>query len=701
MMDLQQTMKQAATHYQAGALAEAARAYGQVLKYSPGHADATHMLGLIAAARNEMDDALVKLRQSILLAPQNLVFKRNFAVVLTKSPRPADRAQAVVEARKLVEAVPGDATLVQVYAQAAAAAEQFAESARAWKWVTEKASPNDAQIWFNLAVNLQHAQQYDEAIQAYHAALKLVPDHADALHNLCNLNAKGSRQVDSIEVMRRALEARPADVNLQGLYACILIESGRITEGEALLESIWPALEKGYEWLHNRARVLNHSGRSAEAATYLERTLEINPDDVDRLSALMLILQYPHPDDPAKQLTLHQRVQTQFDRLFQRLPPVVPVDVANRRLRIGFVSGDFFTHSVGFFITPLLQALHRHRVEVHCFNNVAFSDALTQRIRASAEGWHDIHGQNDEAAAALIRKLGIDVLIDLSGHTNSNRLSLFHRCPAPLQLTYLGYPNTTGLQAFDGRVTDVVADPPGQTDTYHAEPLLRMPAVFAIFMPDEKAGEVAPAPCQANGHVTFACVSGRMKLNDVTLRRWCLGLRELGTAARLRFIGRGWNDAGVQDRLRATAALEGVDPVCFEFTEQLQPQDYFQAHAAWDVVLDTFPFNGHTTTVQNLWMGVPVLTLAGQSHRSRMGASVLSAVGLHDWIAYDDAAFVQKMVEIGKDPVRIAGVRASLRERMRQSPLMAYDRFATDFENLIFNAWDKKYPDHPANRYTS
>ena len=342
-----------------------------------------------------------------------------------------------------------------------------------------------------------------------------------------------------------------------------------------------------------------------------------------------------------------------------------------RRLRIAYVSADFRFHSVAFFIAPVIEHHNREHFEITCYANVTSPDANTDRIKAMSDNWRDIASLGDEEVAASIRSDGIDILIDLSGHTVGNRLPVFARRPAPVQVTYLGYPNTTGMPAVDYRLTDARSDPPGRTEHLYSEELVRLDEGFLCFEPFASCPEVRePSGSDDGGSICFASFNELLKVTPETAAAWTAVLERTpgskliikGTAledegtrrlVRERFIGHGLA-AGRLQLIARTAALE----------------DHLALYNSVDVALDTFPYNGTTTTCEALWMGVPVLSLAGRVHASRVGLSVLSSVGLGDLVAENVDDYVDKAVEMAANHSRRSRLRNELRARMRASALM-------------------------------
>jgi predicted O-linked N-acetylglucosamine transferase (SPINDLY family) len=347
-------------------------------------------------------------------------------------------------------------------------------------------------------------------------------------------------------------------------------------------------------------------------------------------------------------------------------------------------------HSVAYFLQPLFEHHDREKFEITAYSNTDLADDVTEQLKRSCERWRDIVTMGDEQVAETILADEIDILIDLAGHTTGNRLAVFGRKPAPIQMTYLGYPNTTGLSSIDYRVTDELADPPGMTEAFHSEKLLRLPAPFLCYQPPGVAPDVVEPPMLRNGYVTFGSFNKAAKAGPETIALWSAVLRALPTS-RLMMKSRGLASEGSRRRIIDAFASQGVSQDRLQLIEAEQP---LAAHLAMygqiDIALDTFPYHGTTTTCEAMWMGVPVVTRAGKTHVSRVGVSLLTAVGLSDLVAEADELFVAKAVAMTSKGAELTGLRAGLRDRMQASPLCDQGGFAKRFEVALRALWKAK-----------
>jgi len=359
-----------------------------------------------------------------------------------------------------------------------------------------------------------------------------------------------------------------------------------------------------------------------------------------------------------------------------------------RVLRVGYVSADFRRHSVAYFLRGLVASHDRERVRVYCYSNVERADAVTAEFQLLADEWRPVTGLPDEAMAELVRADGIDILVDLGGHTGGNRLLVFARKPAPIQVSWLGYPNTTGLQAIDYRLTDEIADPPGEADALHTEALVRLPGGFLCFRPGIAVAGAAVTPRDAGAdRMTFGSFNTLSKVTSDVIRAWAEVLNGI-PGSRLLIKSETLDEAGARSRITGAFAAHGVEPERIELLPWIE--DYAQHMALYsrvDVALDTFPYNGTTTTCEALWMGVPVVTLRGNRHAARVGASVLYHAGLPQWIAESEPGYIALATGSAADLPALRLSRPAIAERVRTSVLTNQARFTDELEGVYRRIW--------------
>ncbi len=359
----------------------------------------------------------------------------------------------------------------------------------------------------------------------------------------------------------------------------------------------------------------------------------------------------------------------------------------DRRLRVGYLSPNFREHSVSYFADPLIAGHDRRSFEVFCYAQVIKPDTRTERFRDLADVWRSTVGLTDATVAERIREDGIDILVDLAGYTGENRLLVFAARPAPVQVSWLGYPNTTGLSAMDYRLTDAIADPEGADDTLYSETLVRLPNGFLCFTPAGDAPDIGGSPALSNGHVTFGSFNHLPKVSPEVVETWAQILERV-PGSRLLLKSHPLADAATRDRYLDMFATHGIDARRVElFSWIASKSGHLGAYDRVDIGLDPFPYNGTTTTCEALWMGVPVVTLRGERHSGRVGASLLTRMDLVDLIAETKDAYVETAVGLAKAPDRLSGFRTELRQRMKGSPLCDGDTFARDVEAVYREMW--------------
>ena len=425
---------------------------------------------------------------------------------------------------------------------------------------------------------------------------------------------------------------------------------------------------------NNLALALQAQGRIGEALAVYAQAMVQAPDDRRLASNALMAAQY---DPPGASLLAQARAwpgaQTGVSR-----PPARP----QGRLRIGYVSPDFCSHSCSYFLVPVLAGHDRAAVEIFAYSDVARPDGVTAAFRNLVPNWRDMAGRSDAAFCACVAADRIDVLVDCAGHTSGNRLAAFAQRPAPVQLTWLGYPDTTGLDCFDARLVDAISDPPGASDAQASEPLERLDGGFLAYMPPPFAPPVGPLPMAARGAPTFGSFNNLPKISDTTVALWADILRAV-PAARLVVKAKGLAEPAAQARLVARFAAAGIAPgriVATPFDAAIQ--DHIKRYADIDVALDTTPYNGTTTTCEALWMGVPVVALRGARHAARVGASLLAQIGADDWVAQDGAQFARIAANLVAAPDALAATRAGLRARVAGSRLCDGVRLARGIEKL-------------------
>ncbi len=486
--------------------------------------------------------------------------------------------------------------------------------------------------------------------------MALAPQYAKGWQVLASLLRQLEKLSEAVDCRRKAVALEPDSVPLLVRLASALVDTRQVAEGLSLYR----------------------------------QALARDPGNIAAHSSLALSSHYL-PGDKAALFASHRAAGA---ALAAKLPAAAPHGNARepeRRLRIGYVSSDFHLHSVAFFLAPVFASHDAAKVEVFAYSDVAKPDAVTAKLRAMVPHWRDVRELEDAALADQVRADAIDILVDLAGHTAGNRLGVFARRAAPLQVSWLGYPDTTGLGAMDARLTDAIADPPstspGGADDFAVEALVRLPRGFLCYGASDDAPEVAPLPAGSNRPITFGSFNNLPKLSDETLDLWTQVLLAV-PESRLLLKARGLDDPAIRQGVVGRFALAGIDQARLRFAGRTRGyRDHMALYGEIDIGLDSLPYNGTTTTCEALWMGVPTVTLAGDRHCARVGASLMTRVGLEECVAATPEDYVAIAAQLAADRQRLADLRAGMRARVQASPLMDATGFTASLEAAYRTLW--------------
>jgi predicted O-linked N-acetylglucosamine transferase (SPINDLY family) len=711
-----------------GRFGEAETCYRAVLRTRPDDAGLHVDLGSVLEKQGKLDDAVRSCREALRLRPS---FSQAHTCL----------GAALVKQGKLDEAEASYREAARLQPDAAEAHNNLgALLQRRERWSEAEASlrtalrlrPDFAEALSNLGSQVGKHGRYDEAESLCRRALALRPDSADARHNLAFALAQTGRQAEAIVVLREAVRLRPDFVEALFTLGILVGRAGQLDEGEALCREAVRLRPESGEAHTNLAYILTEQGRVAEAVSSCREALRLLPESTDACSSYLYALNYDPAISPETLLEEHRRcvaawpaaeesrvesresraskesrVESEESRASEVTSPdsrlltlaswLSTLDsslstLADRCLRVGYVSPDLRGHPVAFFLEPILAHHDRSRVEAICYAEVAAPDAFTARLKSLAHDWCSTCGMTDEQVAERVRADRIDILVDLAGHTARNRLGVFARRPAPVQATYLGYPCTTGLTTIDYLLTDAVVDPPGEPAWSTEEPF-RLPGGFCCYAPMPDAPEVSPAPALRSGVVTFGSLHKLAKLTAPVLDLWADLLLALPTARLLLF--RTNLQGRRRDEILAHFTQRGIAAERVELRHTLEGS-HLRIYQNIDVLLDVFPWCGHTTACEALWMGVPVVTLLGDRHAGRMTASILSMVGLTGLIARTRAEYLAVASRLAGDVAELGRMRAGLRTRMRTSPLCDGPSWVRQLETAYQEMWQRRQARPPS-----
>jgi protein O-GlcNAc transferase len=546
------------------------------------------------------------------------------------------------------------------------------------------ANASNANALHGLAIIAHQTGHFQPAIELFDRAIVSDSSLAAAYVNRGNAQFALQRFADAIQSHQIALQLSPdlnsARINLSSALQAV----GRIDEAVAVIEAALENLPDSPETFNNLGNLYKEQGRLQDAIRCYTAALHLNPMLPQAASNRLAAMKLDPELSQADILAAHREWSAWFEAVSTSAPLLINTPELTRKIRIGYVSPDCHG-ALPAFIDPVIAGHNRERFEVYCyFNNPQSPESLAARGVASTSCI--LKGATDEGVAKKIHDDGIDILIDIAGHTGQNRLGVFARRPAPLQITWLDYLGTTGLKAMDYRLTDIVADPVG-SENFHTEKLLRMPHTQWCWQPDENAPDVTQLPALKNGYITFGSFNNAIKLTEATLNLWRQLLVAMPNAhLRVAGIAEGFARQRIIELLR-------VDQERLEFLPRVGVHEYRESFGLVDVALDPLPFSGATTTLDALWQGVPVLTLAGATSCSRSSASLLTAIGLDSWIAKDAEDWLQRAMRLCADVNALAQLRAGLREGVQSSALVDFKKFVDDLEThyaTVWKAWCKQ-----------
>lgn len=535
----------------------------------------------------------------------------------------------------------------------------------------------------------ESAGRLDQAAAAYRAALTADPGNAICWNNLGWVLQRLERFDDALEAYQQAVALDPALIIARNNVGTIYRLRGELDAARAEYETALQTSPRDAMTHLNLGTVFLKQAEAESALTHFREAVSCAPQMEEAFRALLLALNFLPGVDPAE---AYAHYRAWGARCAARIRPRRRESAAlpgpdrhpERRLRIGYVSPDFRQHAMAGFIEQALANHDAATVDVFCYDNSPASDAVTARLRGYRTTWRAIRQLDDAAAAALVERDRIDILVDLAGHTVGERLEMFASRPAPVQASLLGYLNTTGLEAIDYRICDVWSDPPGVAERFHVERLWRLPGSFWCFLPPADAPAVAALPALAANHITFGSFNNFSKLNHSVTSAWAELLRRV-TGSRL--IVAAVPDGACRERFLQRFASSGIDPSRIELVGR-QPQAAFrELHNRADIALDPFPYAGGATSCESLWMGVPVVTLAGTFGFARSGASILQSLGLEELVAEDIEEYVNCAAHLAGNLPALQQLRSNMRERICRSELADGPRFAAKLETAYRGMW--------------
>lgn len=674
-------LKQGLAAHKSGRLGEAAALYRQALEAAPTYPPTSHLLGLVEFQRGHKNEALALIGSAVRAQPQNPDYLADLGMVFHALQRLEDAEGPLVTARRLRR---GDPRILTLLASVYIDLKSFEDALDCYREAVAR-TPFSATLHNNLGNVLQQLGQGEAAADSYHTAIGLDPAYVEARANLANALTSLGRADEAIAQCEEALRLKPDAVGAHFNLAMALRQKGRIAEATESFRAALKLNPRSVEALAGFGGALSDAGRTQEAAEQFELALHYYPDSEVALSSLLFVRNYLARSTPAAMLEDAER----FGRIVaDRAPSPLPSsNGANpeRRLKVGFVSGDLSSHAVSLFLLTTFEAIDRQKLELFAYSTSEYADAVTERLMAAVPNWRRVAGLSTKQIVKMVRADGIDILVDLSGHSANHRLSVFAAKPAPVQVTWLGYFATTGIAAIDYVLANRWVVPFGE-ETQWVEKVWRMPDTYLCFTPPAIDVEVAPPPALAEGRITFGSFNNLNKLSDTTIEVWSRVLLAVPDS-RLLLRSAALADPATAADMRGRFAAQGVDADRVLVEGSLDYAAHLKSYGRVDIALDPFPYAGGTTSIEALWMGVPVLTLAGDRYVSHMGENILHNAGLPQWIAADPGDYVAKAAAFAADLVGLTSLRSGMRARMLASPLLDAPRFARDLENAFRGMW--------------
>jgi len=546
-------------------------------------------------------------------------------------------------------------------------------------------APNDAEISFNLGCIHQELNIWQLAVNSYQNTINLNSKHAMAHNNLAVVLNKIGDKKGFNQHAKKAYALNPNSYEIIVNYATYLTSNSKFIDAITMYKQALTTHPDDNQVLINLCINLQKTWQHKVAAKYLAKTYFSPKNSPANNSSILYLMHYDASISPE---TVFQR-HAEWGKLVQEnISPneIIPIQkrTTGQKIRIGYISPDFKNHAVANFIEPLLEHHNKTKFEIYAYNNNnGKPDQVTDRLKPSFSHWKDIALVPDDKLYKTIRNDKIDILIDLAGHTANNRLMVFAKRAAPVQISYLGYPNTTGLSNMDYRITDQWADPSGSSDKIHTEKLLRLENGFLCYKPRNHCPPVGPLPAVTNNYITFGSFNNAMKINDEVVELWCDVLRQLPTS-QLLLKNAAYTDQAVIDIIHSRFESYGIDKeriILHPFIKD----DYesIDLYNQMDIALDTFPYNGTTTTSESLWMGVPVITLIGDSHVSRVSYSILNQIGLAELACSSKKEFINKAKAIANDIAYLEKMRNGLRDKCKNSTFTNSELFTNNLEEKL------------------
>lgn len=665
-----------------GALQEALDAHQESVRCDPANAAAWCALGTAYRQSSQFEEARRCYDRALEIDPANLPALTNTGELHLVQ---GDPAVALGYFERVLAQDPLFYEALGNRIAALAKCDKLTEAEKAARQAIEH-YPDSAGFHVCLGSVLVASGETNQGSIAFKRALDIQPDNQEALFNLGILQNDSTALRDSMGFIRRKIELEGESAFLQALLAIALRANGQLAEAEAVcrrLLELHPTSVGGWNML---AQLVSTRGDSAQSIEYYKKAIEHGPEKAEIFSNLVFESNHLPDLTPEALFKCHLEWAERYEGpLLEKQRRHLPGKAPEKRLRIGYMSGDFHNHPVGNLLRGVLQQHDHSKYEIHCFKTSYASDDITGILRANCDYWHEVQLLSLEELADLIQTQGIDILVDLSGHTAFNRLQVFALRPAPIQATWIGYFHSTGLKSIDYFITDPYTTPQSSEQLFSEIPA-RLPHSRFCYAPPAFAPEVSKAPFDRTGYITFGSFNRLSKLVDPVIDAWSRIVMSVPDA-RLMIKARELGEAETVERLKKKFEASGLPPERLVLRPASGHLQMFQEYSEVDIALDPFPFNGGMTTLETLWMGVPVVALAGNAVVSRQSTSMLTNIGLEELVFADVESYIAGAVALAHDTARVASLRSNIRRQMSRSPLCDAEQFTQDLEMLYRRMW--------------
>ncbi len=646
-----------------GQLKIAAIAYTKLLELDPQHVEALFNMAIVQHDQGNLEKAIRYYQMAVSLKPDLAIAYKNI----------------------------GDALFTH---------KQYDKAIKAYE-KTLSIEPQMAEAWFNLGLVKKHTQKFDQAATAWNRALSLKPEYVAASKALAELYLGQHKCQQSLDIYQNLLKKTPESNEIKQRIAALHLLHGELSLSQKICRDILEKQPDKTDVLSIEALIKLKHGEPARSFEILHRALEIEPNAAPLYSNLLYAMLMDPDNTPTR---YYEEVKKWWQTLgkpeyeknlynHQRLPLI------NRKLRVGFISSDLRHHSVSYFLLPLLKNLRNYDISTYCYADSSQTDDFSRLIQQKSDFWHTIFGLSNEIAGHLIEKDKIDILIELNGHTAGNRLTLMAQKPAPIQISWLGYPASTGLCNGTFRLSDDFVDPDG-CEEFYCEPLLKIKRPFICYAPPPEAFRIKIAEKNSKDQITFGSFNNPAKINHTVIALWVAILQQVPNS-KLILKSNVFKDKECQDKLlikflKHNLTNDRISLLPFRQTLVKHLKQYNKV----DIALDTFPYNGTTTTCEALWMGVPVITLSGKNHVSRVGADLLTVTGCPELIAETKNEYRDKAVNLAKNHSQLNHYNKNLRKYMSNSGLTDGKTFTHNFITILKRCWGEWWAGNCSEQHT-